>query len=127
MKAKRWALWAVAAVILAGFGAIRASEHEQVFDGEISDSQCALNVHSLSRSHEEMLKKKSIGTTAAECARYCVKNMGGVYVLSVKNKVYKLDNQDLADKYAGQKVKLRGVLDEKLNTIAVHSITPVGD
>jgi Protein of unknown function (DUF5818) len=71
-----------------------------------------------------MLKKKNIGTTPADCARYCVKYLGGVFVLSVRDKVYKLDNQDLAEKYAGQKVKLTGVLDTQSNIIAVHDIEP---
>jgi len=106
-------------------GGVGASEREQIFKGEISDSQCALNVHSLSRSHAEMLKKKNIGTTPAECARYCVKYLGGVFVLSVKQKVYKLDNQDLAEKFAGQKVTLTGVLDAQTNVIAVRDIEPV--
>jgi hypothetical protein len=125
MKASRRALWAVVVVVLAGFGALNGAEREQVFKGEISDSQCALNVHSLSRSHDEMLKKKSIGTTAADCTRYCVKYMGGVYVISVKDKVYKIDNQELGDKFAGQQVKLIGVLDVKSNMITVHSIVPI--
>src|ERR1700689_5402573 len=103
---------------------IAGAEKEQVFKGEIGDSQGALNVHSLSRSHEEMLQKKSIGTTSADCARYCVKNLGGVFVLQVKDKVYKLDNQDLANKNAGLKVKVTGVLDPATNTIAVHSMEP---
>ncbi|HXX20870.1 MAG TPA: DUF5818 domain-containing protein [Candidatus Acidoferrum sp.] len=98
---------------------------EQIFRGEIGDSQCALNVHSLSRSHAEMLKKSGVGTTAADCARYCVKNLGGVYVLEVKEKVYKLDNQELAEKNAGQKVKITGVLDPQTNTIAVHTMEPI--
>ena len=106
-------------------GGMSAGEREQLFKGEISDSQCALNVHSLSRSHEEMLKKKNIGTTPAQCARYCVKYLGGVFVLSVREKVYKLDNQDVAEKYAGQKVRLTGVLDAESNVIAVHDIQPV--
>lgn len=105
-------------------GGMAAGERVQLFKGEISDSQCALNVHSLSRSHEEMLKKKNIGTTPADCARYCVKYLGGVFVLSVREKVYKLDNQELAEKYAGQKVKLTGVLDTESNVIAVHDIEP---
>lgn len=105
-------------------GGMAAGERVQLFRGEISDSQCALNVHSLSRSHEEMLKKKNIGTTPADCARYCVKYLGGVFVLSVREKVYKLDNQELAEKYAGQKVKLTGVLDTESNVIAVHDIEP---
>jgi len=115
-----------AVLVLAALrGGMSAGEREQLFRGEISDSQCALNVHSLSRSHAEMLKKKNIGTTNAECARYCVKYLGGVFVLSVKEKVYKLDNQELADKYAGQKVRLTGVLDAQTNTIAVRDIQPV--
>jgi hypothetical protein len=125
MKASGPVLWVAVVVVLAGFGALSGAEREQVFKGEISDSQCALNVHSLSRSHEEMLKKKSIGTTAADCTRYCVKYMGGVFVISVKDKVYKIDNQELGDKFAGQQVKLTGVLDVKSNTIAVHSIVPI--
>ncbi len=38
-------------------GATRKS----VFHGEISDSECAMNVHFLSRSHEEMTSKKTNG------------------------------------------------------------------
>jgi hypothetical protein len=112
-------------VLAVAVGCITGADPEQVFKGEIGDSQCALNVHSLSRSHEEMLKRKSIGTTSADCARYCVKNLGGVFVLHVKDKVYKLDNQDLANKNAGLKVKVTGVLDPATNTIAVHSMEPI--
>ncbi len=104
---------------------VSAGNNERVFKGEIGDSQCALNVHSLSRSHREMLEKKSIGTTAADCARYCVKNLGGVFVLQVRDKVYKLDNQELANKDAGMKVKVIGVLDPKSNVITVRSIEPL--
>lgn len=111
--------FAVCEVCIAGAG------QEQVFKGEVGDSQCALNVHSLSRSHQEMLERKSIGKSSADCARYCVKNLGGVFVLQVKDKVYKLDNQDLANQHAGMKVKVTGVLDAATNTIAVHSMEPI--
>lgn len=118
--------WAMLALVLAvGAGCLAGADKEQVFKGEVGDSQCALNVHSLSRSHEEMLKRKSIGTTAADCARYCVKNLGGVFVLQVKDKVYKLDNQDLANQNAGLKVKVIGVLNAATNTIAVQSMQPM--
>ena len=40
----------------------------RIFRGEVSDSQCALNVHSLTRSHEEMLKSKSMGGTSRSCS-----------------------------------------------------------
>jgi hypothetical protein len=125
MKARRSLFWVLGLLMSAGLVSMAATEHAQVFRGEIGDSQCALNVHSLNRSHEEMLKKKEIGTTAADCARYCVKYLGGVFVLVVKEKVYKLDDQDLAEKYAGKKVRLTGVLDLRTNTIAVHAIEPL--
>ena len=48
--------------------------------GEISHSQCAMNVHSLSRSHAEMIKKKTLGSDPASCARACVRR-GGEWVL----------------------------------------------
>ena len=71
----------IALLIAAGVLCVAGGGGEQVFRGEIGDSQCALNVHSLSRSHAEMLKKHEIGTTAGDCARHCVKNLGGVFVL----------------------------------------------
>lgn len=122
-KKVRWAVLLFAFVLCAVF--IAGADKERVFKGEIGDSQCALNVHSLSRSHEEMLQRKAIGKTSADCARYCVKNLGGVFVLQVGDKVYKLDNQDLANQNAGQKVKVTGVLDTATNTIAVHTMVPI--
>jgi hypothetical protein len=109
----------VCAVCIAG------ADKEHVFKGEIGDSQCALNVHSLSRSHQEMLEKKQIGKTSADCARYCVRQMGGVFVLQVGDKVYKLDHQELAEQNAGLKVKVTGVLDPATNTIAVRTMEPL--
>ena len=50
---------------------------------------------------------------------------GGVFVLQVGDKVYKLDNQDLANQNAGKKVKVTGVLDTATNTIAVHAMEPL--
>jgi len=125
MKTSRPRAATIALIIAAGLGCMAGGGTEQIFKGEIGDSQCALNVHSLSRSHAEMLKKRSIGTTAADCARYCVKNLGGVFVLQVKDRVYKLDNQELAEKYAGEKVEVTGVLDPQTNIIAVHSMDPI--
>lgn len=126
MNSRQSIFWAAMLLILTTgiIGRLRAGERDQVFRGEIGDSQCALNVHSLSRSHKEMLKKRSIGKTSADCARYCVKYLGGVFVLQVKDKVYKLDNQELANIYAGQKVILTGTLDAQTNTIAVESMVP---
>jgi Protein of unknown function (DUF5818) len=126
MKGNRKLRFAVLAVAFAAcVVCIAGADKEQVFKGEIGDSQCALNVHSLSRSHQEMLERKSIGKTSADCARYCVANLGGVFVLQVGDKVYKLDNQDLAKQDAGMKVKVTGVLNTATNTIAVHAMEPI--
>lgn len=95
---------------------------EKTFRGEIADTQCALNVHSLSQSHKEMMGMKPEIKTDADCARFCVKERGGRFVLQSKDKVYKLDRQVLAEPWAGQKVKLTGTLDSKTNMITVDKI-----
>ena len=99
--------------------------HAATFRGEIGDSSCALNVHSLSRSHKEMLKSKSFGTTSADCARHCVAHQGSSYVLVVKKEVYRLDNQKEAEKWAGQTVIVTGDLDAKKKVIMVETIQPL--
>lgn len=101
-------------VLACGMTALGASKN--VFLGEISDSQCAMNVHSLSRSHEEMIKKSTLGTDAASCARACIRR-GGEWVLRVGDDVYRLKDQNGMELYAGEKVKLTGVLDPQTNTI----------
>ncbi len=98
---------------------------EKVFIGEIGDTQCAMNVHSMDKSHKEMLKVKSVGKTAADCTLYCIKNRGGRFVLQNKNKVYHLDKPELVEPYAGQKVRVIGVLDPQAQTIEVHRVDPL--
>ena len=102
---------------------------QQTFVGEISDGPCALNVHSRTHSHQEMSESKSIGENAIKCTLFCVKNLGGQYVLLTKTdsktdsktEVYRLDDQEKVAKFAGQGVKLVGVLGAK-QTIHVISI-----
>ena len=100
------------------------AQQPTTFHGEISDSQCALNVHSLSKSHEEMLKSKSgaAGGNRASCSLYCIQHLGGKFVLASKQHVYHLDNQDLPSNFVGEKVKLHGILDPKTGIIHVVSI-----
>jgi hypothetical protein len=97
------------------------SEKTKTFRGEIADSQCSLNVHSLTRSHEEMLKSKSMGGTSRNCTLYCIQYLGGDFVLSSKNDVFRLDDQEKAKLFAGMKVKITGTQDPK--TKAIHVIT----
>jgi hypothetical protein len=98
---------------------------EKAFKGEIADTQCALNVHSLSQSHKEMMDMKPEIKTNADCARFCVKERGGRFVLQTKDKVYKLDKQDLAEQSAGLKVRVVGTLDPKTDIIKVRSIEAI--
>jgi hypothetical protein len=113
-------------IVLIVFAVLAAGlTHAATFRGEIGDSSCALNVHSLSRSHKEMLKSKSFGSTSADCARHCVAHQGSSYVLVVKKDVYHLDNQKEAEKWAGQTVIVTGELDAKKNVIAIKAIQPV--
>jgi hypothetical protein len=117
-----------AAGILAGILAtcgIAYGQNPQVFHGDISDSQCAMNVHSLTRSHQEMLKSKSMGGTGSTCSMYCIEHLGGYLVLSSGKDgkdVYRLDRADLVHGFEGQKVKLTGILDPKIKQIHVLKI-----
>ena len=89
-----------------------------VFTGEIMDSLCAKD-----GSHEQMMQDmKSMGRDKATCAAKCIQ-LGAKYVLydSSKGAVYKLDDQDKAERFAGRKVRVSGTL-EKKTTIKVASI-----
>lgn len=108
--------------ILFAFVSVASAQSSHTYRGEISDSQCALNIHSLSRSHQEMLKLKSMGGTANTCSVYCIEHMGGYLVLSAGSNVYRLDRTDLVHGFEGQKVVITGVLDSKANQIHVLKI-----
>lgn len=112
--------WLLVGVLLAHAG----DDKPQTFRGEIGDTQCALNVHSMTRSHAEMLKSKKMGGTPGACASYCVQYLGGDFVLSSKNEVYRLDNQEKVRLFAGQKVKITGTLESKNKTIHIVDIEP---
>ena len=91
--------------------------------GAIEDSQCAFNVHSNARSHEWMITKGVEGATDDKsCTLHCVKNMGGNFVLVVKNDVYRLDDQGLAEKFAGAKVRATGIVDSKTHTLHIQKM-----
>ena len=89
------------------------------FQGEIMDSQCAFNVHSVDHSHESMIKKGVYGKDARSCSLRCAKEMGGVFVLVAKKDIYRLDDQILSEQFAGKKVKVSGTLDAAAGSIHV--------
>jgi hypothetical protein len=106
----------VTALLLGAISLARAGSSKTTFYGEISDTQCAMNVHSLSHSHKEMVAKQSIGTDAASCARECVRR-GGEWVLRAGETVYRLKNQNGIEPFAGQQVQVTGTLDSKAQVI----------
>jgi len=117
---KRIAIWCATGIV--AMAAAAQGQNAKVFHGEVSDSQCALNVHSLTRSHQEMLKSKSMGGTSNTCAVYCIERLGGYLVLSSGNDVFRLDRADLVHGFEGQRVKVTGTLDTKLKLIHVVKI-----
>lgn len=109
------------AAVLAVAG-ISQGQASRTFRGEISDSQCAMNVHSLTKSHQEMLKSKTMGGTSNTCSVYCIEHLGGYLVLSVGNDVYRIDRPDLVHGFEGRRVVLEGILDSKAKQIHVQKI-----
>lgn len=103
-------------------GAAYGATTPQTFVGEISDSQCALNVHSKTGSHKEMTVNHTMGNTEAECVDACVRS-GGQYVLVTPKKVFKLSDQKKPAAFPARKVKVVGTLDEKSDTIKVQTIS----
>jgi hypothetical protein len=69
-----------------------------------------------------MIKNKSMGTDAASCARNCVKQNGGDFVLLDKDTVWRLDDQVKAEQFAGEQVVIRGRLDPTGKIIQISSI-----
>lgn len=111
MKSLKITFFIFSVIVLAS--ADSAKDH---FRGEISDTQCAMNVHSLSRSHAEMIAKGTLGTDPASCAKACVRR-GGEWVLQSGGRVFRLKSQAGIEHFAGQKVEIIGTLDSKTNTI----------
>ena len=114
---------AVALLSLYSFAKDKPKEATVSLHGAIVDSQCAFNVHSDARSHEWMMKNNVQGARDEEsCTHHCVKDMGGSYVLVVKNDVYKLDDQVKAEQFAGKKVKINGSLEAGTRTLHVFDM-----
>jgi hypothetical protein len=91
-----------------------ATDRTIVVIGEISDSQCVFNIHSSDGTHAAMIKTDTLGKNAEQCTSTCVR-MGGQYVLAdtVNDKLYRLSNPALAIEFAGKRVRVRGVADDK--------------
>jgi len=86
----------------------------QMFVGKITDDMCPMADH----SHMQM------GPTDAECTKACIEYHGSMYALYDGKNTYVLSDQRTPEKFAGQKVKVTGVLNAKNHTIQVDSIVP---
>ena len=99
----------IAAICILFVSCLSAAEAPKIFTGVITDTMCGSKPH--------MMKDK----TDAECVRQCARGPYG-YALSDGTTVMKLSDQKAPAKYAGQKVKVTGVYDEKSKTLKVTSI-----
>ncbi len=100
-------------VLLAlALGSASAGQSPQTFVGTISDSMCATDGHAGMR----------MGPTDADCTRMCVLAHGAEYVLVAGGAAYVLSDQAASETFAGQRVRVAGVLDAKTKTIRVQSI-----
>ena len=91
---------------------LAAAPGKQTFTGVITDDVCIAD-----HSHMRM------GPTDAECTMACNDVHGAPFVLYDGKAAYSLSDQKTPEKFAGQKVTVRGTLDAKTKTIHVDSIT----
>jgi hypothetical protein len=92
---------------------ISAAPRKHTFVGVITDDMCATKAgHSAMR----------MGSNDAECTNACVDAHGSQYVLYDGKHAYTLSDQKKPQAFAGQKVTVRGSLDQKMRIILVESI-----
>jgi hypothetical protein len=106
--------FSLATVLLVGtLGTVQTVQSAQTFTGVISDDMCELGDHSRMR----------MGANDAECTRACVTAHGAAYVLVVGKSIYTLSDEKTPEKFAGQRVRVVGTLNEKTKAIQVDSIS----
>jgi hypothetical protein len=99
--------------LLVGLAAF-AQADEKTLTGKISDDMCGA-------SHAKMMAQHADAKTERDCTLACVQG-GAKYVFVSSGKVYKIENQDLAElkEHAGHTVKLTGEM--KGDSIIVSKI-----
>jgi hypothetical protein len=87
----------------------------ETFTGEITDSFCAEDGH-----HIGMIKSEK------KCILTCVKFDGAEFVLynTESKRIYKLDDQQKPEAFAGQEVTVTGMYDKDAKAIHVTDIRP---
>jgi len=112
----------VLCILAVGILATAAEIPAVVITGEISDSQCAFNVHSNRSSHDDVIKAGLGGHSGKECTQACVR-MGGKYVLvdRLNQKIYHLANPERAADFAAMRVRVHGLIDQS-GALSISSI-----
>jgi hypothetical protein len=103
-------LWIAAAAL----AAVLAAAGQQTFSGVITDTMCG-------KAHGMVP-----GQPDDKCVDMCAKSSSSQYALFDGKSVLKLSDQKVPAKYAAQRVRVTGVLNEKNQTIKVNSIEPDG-
>jgi len=97
--------------LAAGIGL--AGQQSRTFIGVISDSMCL-------RDHTAMKV-----SPVSKCVNDCVKASKDIrYSLIAGKNAYTLSDREKPGRFAGQKVRVKGVLHAKTNVIEVESIEP---
>ena len=94
---------------------LSATQGKQTIPGVVTDDMCPLGDHG----------RMKMGANDAECARACIDAHGASWVLYDGKSAYVLSDQKLPERFAAQKVRVTGRLDDKTKTIAVDSIALV--
>lgn len=97
----------IATVLSAGL--LAAAAGPQSFTGVITDTMCGANHKPMNVSPD------------SKCVLECVKH-GSKYALLVGTNVYVLSDQQTPEKFAAQKVKVTGALNEKTKILKVDKI-----
>jgi hypothetical protein len=93
----------------------------KIVRGEVTDTICVK-----SGSHDQMMAKMPMmGSDKATCTRRCAE-MGGKYVLydEVNKKIYNLDDQARVSTFAGQRVRIAGIVER--SNIRVRDVEAIG-
>jgi hypothetical protein len=93
---------------------LAAANQPQTFKGVITDTMCG-------KTHGMMA-----GQPDDKCIAMCLKGSSAQYGLYDGKEVLKLSDQKTPAKFAAQRVKVTGILNEKTKTIKVDSIESEG-
>ena len=98
--------------LLATVAILAAQDTRQTITGVITESECATANHSLMK----------MGDTDEECAKACVESHGATWVLFEGKVSWALTEQKAPVQFAGKRVVITGVADQKAKKITVESI-----